>query len=91
VDLPFLLPMFDDRPSFLGLPYEAIVLAVAIVGLLVGAAWVRRISRADPEPRAFRASTPWRPPFATSLAGAIAISGGVLLAMLAVAWLLRPR
>jgi hypothetical protein len=90
VRLPFLVPMFDDRSTVLGVPGPLIVLAAAVIGSVVGIAWLRRIGGIEPEPRSFRATHGRRTPFATSLAGAIVISGGVLLALLAVAWLLRP-
>jgi hypothetical protein len=85
-----LAPMFDSRTSILGVPAAVIVLVAAWLAFTVGALWIRRMLRVDPEPRAFRATNRARMRFASSLAGALVISGSVLVALLGVAWLLRP-
>jgi hypothetical protein len=89
VTVPFLEPMFDSRVSVFGVPASVIVLVAAWLVFTVGALWLRHALRGDPEPRSFRATNPGRLPFTASLGSAIVISGGVLLALLALAWLLR--
>jgi hypothetical protein len=49
-------PMFDDRLSLMGIPAEVIVLAVAVVGSVVGLIWLRRLLTIEPEVHSFRAT-----------------------------------
>lgn len=77
--------MFDDRPQLLGLPAEVIVLVVAVLGSVVGYAWLRRATGVEPEVRAFRATDPprrWVDPLLRVVALLAAISALLLLAIL---------
>jgi hypothetical protein len=50
-------PVFDSQVSFFGLPLTTILFALAFAALVGATLWIRRISRVDPEPRSFRATT----------------------------------
>ena len=55
--LPFLDPAFDNRQAIFGLPADVLLFGVA-AGLLVAAFVITvRMTRGDPEPRPFRATT----------------------------------
>jgi hypothetical protein len=55
VDLPLLMPMFDDRVRILGLDVQGLTLGLAATGLLLGLVWARRIARVEVY-RSFRAT-----------------------------------
>ncbi len=52
--------MFDDRSKLFGVPTQVIVLAVAVLGSVVGFRWLRRVTGVEPEVRSFRATDPPR-------------------------------
>jgi hypothetical protein len=55
--LPFLDPAFDNREAILGIPTNVLRFA-AVVAILPAAFVITvRITRGDPEPRPFRATT----------------------------------
>ena len=48
---------FGPSGSLLGVPLSTVVVGVPFALLVGGIVWVCRISRVDPEPRSFRATT----------------------------------
>lgn len=75
------MPMFDQRIDVSGIPGD-VVLAVGVVGGVVGLLWLRRILTIEPETHSFRATAgrdrPW-----IAIAGAVVVIGLVGLAIAA--------
>jgi hypothetical protein len=86
---PFLVPMYGGPISIFGLPPGLVELVIGVTGGVAGYTWLRRIGGIEPPARAFRAANPTTPG-AHRLAVAVAVSGGVLIALLLLAWSLRP-
>jgi hypothetical protein len=57
VHLPFLNPIFDDRQTILGIPTNVLLFGIAAALLLAAFVITVRMTRGDPEPRPFRATT----------------------------------
>lgn len=53
----FLGPRIDAQVTLFGLPGQAVVLALAIVGGVVGLIWMRRLRTIEPEVHSFRATS----------------------------------
>jgi len=75
--------------SIYGLPPGLVELVIGVTGGAVGYVWLRRIGGIEPPPRVFRATNP-SVPGRHRLLLAVAVAGGVLVALLLVAWMLRP-
>lgn len=75
-------PVFDQRIDIFGIPVDLIVLAIGVVGGVVGLLWLRRILTIEPETRSFRATAgrdrPW-----VAIVGAVIVIGLVALAIAA--------
>ena len=84
VNLPFLIPMFDNR-----LPVDPIVPAIAAIGLAIGLLWIRRIIPRGEEPTSFRA-TAARTSVLPFLAVGILIALGVVIAASLLRLPIRP-
>jgi hypothetical protein len=57
VQLPFLNPMFDDRQAIFGIPTTVLLFGIAAALLVAAFVITVRMTRGDPEPRPFRATT----------------------------------
>lgn len=88
VELPHLAAMSGGPVSIFGFPPGLIELAIGVTGGIVGYRWLRRIGGIEPPARAFRATDPTTPG-GHRLLIAVAVSAGVLVALLAFAWILR--
>ena len=84
MQLPFLMPMFDDRVSFHGVPAELLLLGVAGVGFAVALLVIRRATTIEPVAQSFRAAdNGWRRQYSYVAAGLL------LLVVAAAIWLVR--
>jgi hypothetical protein len=55
--LPFLDPVFDNREELFGIPANVLLFAVTVIVAAAAFVVTVRITRGDPEPRPFRATT----------------------------------
>ena len=81
MQLPFLVPMFDNRSSLLGIPSNVVIFLV-LAALSVGTFFlVRRLFPVEREPRSFRATD--RAEATGVLTRALAVSLALLAALVA--------
>ena len=68
-------PMFESRELILGLPPGMVMVAVGLVGLMIGFLWLRRIVEPDPETRIFAVYTRVRSRQRTALLAGLVLAG----------------
>jgi hypothetical protein len=67
--------MWDPTVNYLGIPANILVTGVGLGLLVIGFLWLRQVTRGDPEPDSFWATTRKRPRLNVALGAGLALAG----------------